>query len=164
MPVVDMSTQPLCRSRCEGTGASPGTAEKLIKASAVSNGMIEAGNSRHEFSATCTACFWQEKHLKQWKSLINRRCLKSPPGPGTKQKQAAVKGVPALRLQNRSRIDSRQHEGEGPADMQEPSMGSVHSEAFFESLKGSSRSKTIKYDEAMVARLLSQKKQLVSFW
>ena len=43
-------------------------------------------------------------------------------------------------------------------------MGSVHSEAFFESLKGSSRSKTIKYDEAMVARLLSQKKQLVSFW
>ncbi|CAE7939681.1 Ces2c [Symbiodinium necroappetens] len=73
-----------------------GTAEKLIKASAVSNGMIE------------------EKHLKQWKSLINR-----------------CKIDPELILDN----------------MQERAQQIC-------------RSKAIKYDEAMVARILSQKKPI----
>jgi len=73
-----------------------GTAEKLIKASAVSNGMIE------------------EKHLKQWKSLINR-----------------CKIDPELILDNMK-----------------------------ERAQQICRSKTIKYDEAMVARLLSQKKPI----
>ena len=71
----------LSQTGCEANWASPGTAEKLIKASAVSNGMIEAGNSR--LGLLQPAYCWQEKHLKQWKSLINRRCLRGYKGRPT---------------------------------------------------------------------------------